>query len=117
MSDRSTDKIELVASGTATTASTTTTGMPTRRWSEGVLLFYVTAVTGTAPLLDITVQIADRDAASYHTHPSFRKPYQITAAGNYALVIDGLADKMRLSLTVSGTSPSFTWGVVLVGKN
>lgn len=73
----------------------------------------VTAITGTLPTMDIWVQAAHE--ASPTTYSNIRKFTRITATGRYQMTIkEGLQKKVRLSYTLGGTSPVFTFSVYYI---
>lgn len=70
-------------------------------------LAVVTAVSGTSPTLDLTIEESD-DNSNWHTFLSFR---QISAVGLYAVTGKSDAQYRRGVSTVGGTSPSFTFAL------
>ena len=77
-----------------------------RRFRIVTLYIIVTAVSGTVPTLDVTLE------ARYLPHPhSVWMPIytfpQITTVGNYRHTLEIVETHIRYSLTVGGTTPSF----------
>ena len=97
-----------VASAALTTTTTTTSITPTYGCSYEVNI-PVTAVSGTNPTLDVTVQESDDSGTNWFDIYYFPR---ITATGMYRspkLPLTG--NRVRYVQTVSGTSPSFTRAV------
>jgi len=79
---------------------------------EGNILLDITAASGTAPSLTVTVETS-ADGASWFTHTAFAAK---TAVGKDVLKLVNLGAFLRVSYAISGTAPSFTFSVVLDGK-
>ncbi len=79
---------------------------------EANVLLDVTAVSGTTPSLTVTLETS-ADGTSWFTHTAFTAK---TAAGKDALKLANLGSYVRVSYAISGTTPSFTFSVVLDGK-
>lgn len=74
-------------------------------FDEIAVLVDVSAVSGTTPTLDITVQWSPDDTEWFDTGDAFT---QFTAAGKQVLRVPNKAQSARLNYTVGGTTPSFT---------
>lgn len=72
----------------------------------------VTAVSGTSPTLDVVIEDT-LDGVNWNTIGTFA---QKVAAGREVIdITTPFADSIRARHTIGGTSPSFTFSVVLVG--
>lgn len=72
----------------------------------------VTAAGGTSPTLDVVIEDT-LDGSNWNTIGTFA---QKTAAGREVInVTNPFADTVRARYTVGGTSPTFTFSVVLLG--
>lgn len=102
-----------IVDGANYTTSTNTAVLETSRSSRGVpadLVLYlnVTAVSGTSPTMDITINgIVDGVAYSMGTFN------QVTATGVERKVIEDAPKDIRLDAVLGGTSPDFTFDVVV----
>ncbi|MFF1348506.1 hypothetical protein ACFVZJ_21425 [Streptomyces sp. NPDC058322] len=82
-------------------------------WSRMRAQLTVSAVSGTTPTLDVVLEDS-LDGTNWNVIGSFT---QATAAAVQAIDITGLfTDRLRVRWTVGGTTPSFTFAVVLYGK-
>jgi len=73
----------------------------------------VTAVSGTLPTLDIWVQSAHE--ASPTNYSNIRRIPRINATGKYQTTIaENIQKGLRISYTIGGTTPSFTFSVNLI---
>ncbi len=79
---------------------------------EMVVFLNVSAVSGTSPTLDVTIEDSP-DGTNWYTHTSFT---QATATTKEAKRISNFGKFVRINYTIGGTSPSFTFEVVAVGK-
>lgn len=97
------------------------------RASEAVITVDVTAVSGTSPTLDVKVQhackygeyISDMQEPENPGAADTRKTVafqQITAAGTYSIRIRNFNKYIRLSYTIGGTTPSFTFSACVHQK-
>jgi hypothetical protein len=93
-------------SSTALTTSTTTAAIiPTQGISYQVNI-PVTAVTGTTPTLDVSIEESDDSGTNWFKVYDFPR---ITAAGIYrSPTITLMGNRVRYVQTVGGTTPSFT---------
>lgn len=72
----------------------------------------VTAASGTSPTLDVVIEDT-LDGTNYNAIGTFT---QRTAAGRQVIdVTSPFADSVRARWTVGGTTPSFTFSVIVVG--
>src|SRR5262245_1760890 len=76
---------------------------------EGNVLLDITAVSGAAPSLTVTVETS-ADGSNWFTHTAFTAK---TAAGRDILKLGNLGSFARVSYAISGTTPSFSFSVVL----
>lgn len=92
----------------ARTATGSSAAVETGQWDvlRGLLLD-VTAVSGTTPTLTVTVETS-ADSSTWYTVASF---VQRTAAGTERKSFPGLDRWARLTWTVGGTTPSFTFAI------
>lgn len=81
----------------------------------GVWHLDVTAVTGTSPTLDITIEEFDPGSGNWiDTGLSFT---QVTATGSQRVVHNPvLSAQHRAVWTIGGTTPSFTFSLAFTGK-
>lgn len=79
---------------------------------EGQVVAEVTATAGTDETLDLAVQ-SSADGTLWINHTTFT---QFTAAGSAVKLLTNLGKRLRLSWTVGGTDPAFTFAVKFVGK-
>lgn len=80
---------------------------------DEVLVFLdVTAVSGTDPTLDVKVQTKDPNGKWYDLASFAQK----TATGQEAKAITVFGESLRISYTIGGTTPSFTFAVTAIAK-
>jgi hypothetical protein len=74
----------------------------------------VTAASGTTPTLDVVIEDT-LDGTNWNSVATFT---QKTAAAVQAVDITSVAfsDRLRVRWTVGGTTPSFTFSVLIYGK-
>lgn len=82
-------------------------------FDEGTLHVDATAVSGTSPTLAVSYEVSPDDGATWFTHTTGAN---ITAVGKQVIQLTGLGRTYRVTGTVGGTSPSFTYSVKLVLK-
>lgn len=102
------DSFVLVAPGTVTTANGQTSGRAVGYIHTLRLDRVVTAASGTTPSLTVLIEHSP-DNSTWSTHTTFTAA---TAANSEHKVLSGLDRYVRARWTVSGTTPSFTWGLV-----
>ena len=94
-----------IASGTLTTSSTSGTLTPAASALSQEFNIIVTAVSGTNPTLDFTVQESDDTGTNWYD--IYQLP-RITATGQYRTpLIPMTGNRIRYIRTLGGTSPSF----------
>lgn len=74
---------------------------------EAIVYLDVTAVTGTSPTLDVVIQDTI-DGTNFDTVDSFT---QATTTGREVKRINNFSRYMRISYTIGGTTPDFTFSV------
>ena len=95
-----------IASGALTSTSTSATITPAASSLSQEFNIIVTAVSGTNPTLDFTVQESDDSGTNFYD--VYQLP-RITAAGQYRTPLIPLTgNRVRYVRTIGGTSPSFT---------
>ncbi len=85
---------------------------PTRKVGlNGIVavMLKVTAVSGTSPTLDVTIQDGDADPP---TTDRWAWP-QISAIGEYKAYVRTTKNHVRYVSTIGGINPSFTYSVVV----
>lgn len=93
----------------ARTASAQTTTTAVGAYTMGVFYLDVTAVSGTTPTLNVTIEGKDPTSGKYFTIGTFT---QLTAIGNQRITIPQLLDSnIRVNYQIGGTTPSFTFTV------
>lgn len=99
----------------ARTGSGTSSGFNKGDLSEGLVLVEVTSASGTNPTLNIVVQTSPDNSAWFDLPGGALS--QITQAGNYAAKVENFGKYIRVSYTIGGTAPSFSFSVRFVGKS
>ena len=83
--------------------------------SDSLAILTIGAVTGTTPTLDVTIKGSDTSGGSYTTLTTFT---QVTASTKIAcgrvLRDTGLKRWIKAVATIGGTTPSFTFSVVIM---
>ena len=101
--------IEELYSGTLSAGTTTTQSTPviTKYDKEADVFLNISAVTGTSPTLDITVQTYNSKRDTWHTLATFSTK---TGTGNdVGYVAENIGEQMAISAVVGGTNtPTFT---------
>ena len=109
----STRSITLVSSS-ARTANGVSSAYSVADIIEGRVYISITATSGSgAPTLTIIVQDSDDGGTTWYTHTASSG---LTATGQTPLNLTNFGKTIRISWTITGTSPSFTFSVVMVGK-
>jgi hypothetical protein len=75
------------------------------------LLVSVTAVSGTTPTLDLSLQWSPDGGTTWHVGDPADTFTQITAATNVVKRFAAKSNLYRIVYTIGGTTPSFTFGV------
>lgn len=100
----------LAASAARTTSGNSTAG---GGWAPATLLrvqLDVTAASGTTPTLDVVIEDS-LDGSTFNTIGTFT---QKVATGREVInIVTPFADTLRARWTVGGTTPSFTFSVVM----
>lgn len=103
----------------ARTASGNSGDIVVSKFREAVIFLDITAVSGTSPTLDMKVQRKDPLSGSYTDwDDATAKVFsQKSATGSFAIYLsDPLAQIIRISFTIGGSSPSFTFSVSVDAK-
>lgn len=102
----------------ARTATVTATGVDISGYKGGIIVQQlVGAVSGTSPTLDGKLQSSPDNSA--WTDISGATFTQVTASDSFQKIgvqVTAAAKYIRYVGTIAGTTPSFTMGVVLLGK-
>lgn len=101
------DPVSLIPAGTTHTASSSGPAQATPSYVTVRLTLDVAAVAGTTPSMTVNVQTSD-DGATWTTLGSFPA---VTAAGKVRRAFAGLDRYVRATTTITGTTPSFTFGL------
>lgn len=104
--------IELVSSA-ARTATFAGSAYVVKDMLEGRIFVDVTAVSGSSPTLDITIQDSPDDGTTWFTHSTVS---QITATGQSVISITNFGKTIRANCVIAGATPSFTFTIDIVGK-
>lgn len=105
-------RLATAAAVTASGNSTDSTGFGRFRALRAALV--VTALTGTTPTLNVTVEDSLDGGVTWFTVVTFA---QKTAAGSEAVSLSGpFSDQLRVKWTVGGTTPSASFTVDVVAK-
>lgn len=114
MSVYSTQLFTLKSSG-ATTGSSQSSYFDVQGYLEGIVYLDITASGGTSPTLDVVVETTPDDGGTQtaFTHTSFA---QKTGTGQDTKAITNFGKWLRVKWTVGGTSPTFTFRVILIAK-
>lgn len=108
------DKATLFASQ-ARTASANSNAEDVSGFETLLAILNVTAASGTTPTLDVKFQ-ESMDAVTWVDIPSAAFT-QTTAAAVKSLLFSSRAQYIRAVATIGGTTPSFTFDLVVSGKN
>jgi len=103
---------EMLASGARTTSGTTS-GFNFEDGIELIVFAEVTAASGTSPTLDLAIQTS-HDNTNWAALSSFT---QITGTGNSIKAVTNYGKYIRVSYTIAGTTPSFTFKLTAVRKS
>ena len=95
------------AARTTTAAGTAVTGFAAARLL--VLQLEVTAASGTSPLLDVIVEDTV-DGTNFNTIATFAQ--KTGAAREVIRLTTAFTNTLRVSYTIAGTTPSFTFNVI-----
>lgn len=104
--------IALLPSAARTTSGASDGSSAAAEFREANVLLDITAVSGTTPSLTVTVETS-ADGSSWFSHTAFSAK---TATGKDIQKLGNLGTYLRVSYAISGTTPSFTFSVVVDGK-
>lgn len=111
-----TKELVLQAEATVITASGNTGQIDISSYKEALLFLDVTAVGGTAsPTLTCFIDTYDFNSAKWYQLPVTITA--ITATGQTLVPFTNFGETIRLRFTVTGTTPSFTFGASVVAKS
>lgn len=82
-------------------------------FDEATLCVDVTAASGTSPTLAISYEISPDNGTTWFTHTTGAT---LTATGKQVIQLTALGRSSRVTATIGGTTPSFTFSVKLVCK-
>lgn len=100
----------------AVTASGQSVGVDVSSYTEALLFVDITAVSGTTPTLDLTVQTYDFLSQQWFSVPGVTISQQ-TASGQVPVALTNFGETVRLNWVVGGTTPSFTFSASVVPKS
>jgi hypothetical protein len=78
-------------------------------YKEGIFFLNVTAVSGTSPTLDVSIQSKDPVSGVYFTIANFTQVTDITSQS--ICITSCMGSIIRVQYKVGGTNPSFTFSV------
>lgn len=107
------NNLVLKASG-AVTANGESGSQDVSLFGQGLLLIDITTVSGTSPTIDFKVQ-TEIDG-QWVNLPNVTIAQQ-TTTGKVVAAMTNFGVEIRLSWTVGGTSPSFTFSATFLGKH
>jgi hypothetical protein len=110
---RSTREFVLHAAAAVTASGNGTVEAVVGDYAEGILDIDITAVSGTSPTIDFTLETYVN--GTWRTIPGVTLA-QKTAVSTLTAAVTNFGDKVRLSWTVGGTTPSFTFKAALIAK-
>ena len=99
----------------ARTASVNGAAVATADVNNAFVTLNVTAVSGTAPTLDVKIQGTDDGGTIWFDIPNAVFTQKV-ATGSQAIQINTFSDVIRAVATIGGTTPSFTFAVKAVLK-
>lgn len=103
----------VIKESSATTTNSQSASQDIGQYTEGLLLIDITAVSGTTPTLGITVQTKINN--TWVDIPGVTIAQQ-TAIATLAVALTNFGKDIRLSMTVGGTTPSFTFSAHFLAK-
>ncbi len=106
--------LDTVVASAARTTSSSTSGLPGYFSAESLRIqLNITAASGVTPTLDVVVEDT-LDGTNWNVIGTFA---QKTAAGREVInVTTPFADEIRVRWTMGGTTPSFTFAVILFAQ-
>ncbi|MEW5820327.1 MAG: hypothetical protein AB1782_09065 [Cyanobacteriota bacterium] len=99
--------ITFLSSASRTSSGNSGNGVYVGENAESVIYLDVTAASGTSPTLDVSIQDTI-DGTNWDTVASFT---QATSTGREVKRINNYSRYMRISYTIGGTDPDFTFSV------
>lgn len=103
-------------SGTVTTSGNSrSTPIISKYGKEGVVFLEITAASGVAPTLDITIEIQNPKTKNWHAMSVFTT--KTIVGKDIGNVEYGVGEKMAFSYLVGGSNPSFTFTIDVSFKN
>lgn len=112
---RKTETSTLLASAARTTSGSSAE-LDTSDFREVVVYLNVTAASGTTPTLDLKAQSLDPVSGVWMDVPSGGLTQKTAAGTELKVVSSGLGARLRISYTIAGTTPSFTFSIGAAGK-
>lgn len=107
---------ETVLASAARTTSGNSNAVEVADFRELVAFLNVTANSGTTPTLDVKFQDS-QDGTNWVDVPSGAFAQITTTNGLRRLVLPVVGPFVRAVYTIAGTTPSYTFDVILTGKN
>jgi len=113
---RNTAVIPLVSSAARTSSNTShNLSVLVQDYKEMIVFLEVTAVSGTSPTLDVTIDTKNPITGQWHTLHTFS---QMTSTGKQmARISDCLGAIIAPTWTIGGTDPSFTFSITVILKD
>lgn len=116
----------LYASNTVTAnGNTGNTGIPVANFHQFTLLFNLTAVSGTNPQMNLLIQAQDPLSSNWYpvnaqispitANTPLNTPIPITLGFGTVNAVD-FGIQLRVSWTLNGTTPSFTFSISYIGR-
>jgi len=113
---QSAQEVTLLASATRTTSGdTSATPVDVKKYKEAVFFLDVTAVSGTAPTLDVKIKTKDPVSGKWFDLAAFTQATDVTS--EMKAVSGLLGSQIAVFYTIGGTTPSFTFSVGVVLKS
>lgn len=97
------------------TANNSSAQLLVSQYREAIVFLNVTAVSGTTPTLTVQVQTSDDGGTTWYNLPGGAFAQQ-TAIGTSAIQVNTFGDTIRVTSTIGGTSPNFTYAVKAIVK-
>lgn len=107
-------KIYTLVSSQAITATGQSSSINAGDCKEGLLAINISAVSGTSPSCQFSLQVND-GLGNWYNIPNVTIAAQ-TAVGQVIVPVTNFHDQIRLSYTLTGTTPSFTFSAQFLGK-
>ncbi len=107
---------ETVLASAARTTSGNSNSVETQFFRELIAFLNVTVISGTTPTLDVKFQDS-QNGTDWIDVPSGAFAQITTTTGLRRLVLPAVGPYVRAVYTIAGTTPSYTFDLVLTGKN